>query len=188
MNTMVDTRHRLPATEALNRDIERREMPRPRRRRKLGSSPQEDATKHKISFDMADLVEATGPVEEDIAFPKIEWTLDDEEESDHQVPSLEDFHSSHSSPMLGKRTRRHYHHRLVRSKSVKSLCYLAEDSISCRKLEPNTNGGSWGQFATDSNEEDEDKSPIRQLNSADQANPRITPFLVLCAFEQEDFE
>lgn len=143
-NNIID-QHRFPATEALDRFLARLNLPEPEYRRVITPSSKEaleSSTKKKRSFDMADLLDATEPVEQAIAFPAVEWCRDgeldhfpennrhillneiaplhdaDDEEGDDRLPS------SFSSFTLEKRIR---HNRLARSKSLKtSLCSLGE--------------------------------------------------------------
>lgn len=164
MNAFKAAQQHLPATDALNRTLSREmdkcQLPRPRQRRRVAaSSPQNESTvtEHKISFDMSDLIDATQPLEETLSFPKIEWSLDDDDDDTdylvHEIPlpdaSKDWLHQSCSSPILGKRSRRDYHTSgLVRSKSLKSsLCYLVETEDPLQRLAVTTKDGSWGQFA-----------------------------------------
>lgn len=194
---MVDTRRHLPATEALNR-VERQEKPRPHRRRRVATPPtRKNATKRKSSFDMTDLMGATRPLEEVIAFPKIEWAQDEDESDHHEFLPLHNdsdhFLSSdhsHSSPILGKRIRRE-HHGLVRSKSLKSsLCYLAEQSTSRRRSITKANDGSWGQFVSNSDEEQEMiyKGIKHHRSNGDKLDLLLAPLMVFCPSEQNDLE
>lgn len=142
----IDQCKSLPATEALERDIAQQRSPQSYGHGR--SSSLQDAlekSRKKRSFDMADLLEATVPVEVAIAFPTIEWSLDDET-SDMDVKPLgltSYFPSaSISSPALRKRSRSTC---LVRSKSLKSsLCSLVR--ISSTHSLVKRSDGSWGQF------------------------------------------
>jgi hypothetical protein len=168
-NNIID-QHRFPATEALDRCLARLSLPEPEYRRAKVSNPivitpssnesaLESSTKKKRSFDMADLLNATEPVEQAIAFPAIEWCRDGEsddfpENDQHflmsEIAPLNDvddeaeddyFPSSLSSSFLGKRRR---HNPLARSKSLRnSLCSLGE--VSTRDAEVR----SWGHFLAD---------------------------------------
>ena len=162
-----------PATEALERCITSQSLPEPEYRRAkvsiasssnpkaitpLSSDARKRKSQRKSSFEMADLLDATRPVEQAIAFPTIEWCRDDEsddeEENDNRefhetVPLGDDdedqdhFPSSFSSSGLGKRSRLGYRG-LVRSKSLKtSLCNLGEGFKRDRKVQ------SWGHDLAD---------------------------------------
>lgn len=208
ISTTDNRRRRLPATEALQ-DLQRRCLQRPYRR-VTASPPSETTIETNESFDMTEMISATAPLEEDLyAFPKIEWTLDDE--SDHkQTLNMSDLsnaqddhfnsssHHSHSSPILGKRPRIEYHGRLVRSKSLKSsLCYLAEQSMSHRQRRGSvkTNKGSWGQFVQNDDDQEEDKIRPKLAvphhhatnNRADQLFLR-SPYLMFGADDQSGLE
>jgi hypothetical protein len=136
----------LPATEALERDIAQQRLPQAYGHSRSSSLKDTlEKSRKKRSFDMADLLEATAPVELAIAFPTIEWSLDDEI-NDMDVESLEVSSyfpsASCSSPALGKRSRFTC---LVRSKSLKSsLCSLVRRSSSHSLVKRSE--GSWGQF------------------------------------------
>jgi hypothetical protein len=187
----MNMHRRLPATEALQRDIEEHGMPRPFRRRKVAAwHPRTDESESKSSsFDMHDMKVATEPVEKSMEFPTIEWTLD-EDETDHETRDMppagksDDLFGSsshHSEPILGKRIRLEHYSRLVRSKSLKSsLCYLAEGSVSRRSSILSAKEGSWGQFAVcDFEEEKRQVSEAkRSLNGTDQLDNRFDPFLM----------
>jgi hypothetical protein len=171
MTNNIVCQNRFPATEALDRFLTKLTLPEQEYRRAKVSNSNviapslnealERSTKKKRSFDMADLLDATEPVEQDIAFPAIEWCRDgesddfpannqhfptneiaplhhvdvDEEENDDSFPS------SSSSSDFGKRRR---HNRLVRSKSHKtSLCSLGEVATRDAKAR------SWGHFLAD---------------------------------------
>ena len=206
VTNMMASRQCLPATEALNRDMQEHGMPRPYGQRQITPSPpkeHDEPQKRKRSFDMSNLQSATEPLEEAfISFPKIEWTMDEECEvdADHHVDEIPDlkndddrFYSSHSLPSLGERTRA-FHKSLVRSKSLKSsLCFLAERSVSRRQSGVSAKEGSWGYFVCDDGEEEEEP-PFRMTSSdhaleelkrrksgTDQANIHPFPFLIYCA-------
>jgi hypothetical protein len=165
-----------PATEVLERCITSRSLPeREYRPAKMSTSPSsnskvttplsfntlESKPQRKRSFNMADLLDATKPVQQAIAFPTIEWCRgeesDDEPENDnresHETAPLGDddedadyFPSSFSSSGPGKRSRLGYSG-LTRSKSLKtSLCNLGEGSTG--ELEVR----SWSHFLTDEDE------------------------------------
>jgi hypothetical protein len=166
MTNNIIYQHRSPATEALDRYLARLTLPEPEFRRSKVSNPNvitpsssnealESITKKKRSFDMADLLYATKPVEQDIAFPTIEWCRDGEsddflENDQHfltnKIAPLDDVEEdeeddSFSSSALGKRRR---HNRLSRSKSVKtSLCSLGDGASRDGKVR------SWGHFLAD---------------------------------------
>lgn len=171
-----DQQERLPATEALHTSLASQMIPERELRRVKIVTPQssneslESAPKrrNKRSFDMADLLTATEPVEQAIAFPAIEWCNDGEEEDEAEnaekdqlvpvVSSLDNnddehdevndyFPSTFSSTGLGKRSRLGYS-RLGRSRSLKtSLCSLAEQSASTVEDECSKPGGSWPKFS-----------------------------------------
>lgn len=124
---------------------------------------------------MADLLDATKPVQQAIAFPTIEWCRgeesDNEPENDnresHETAPLGDydedadyFPSSISSSGPGKRSRLGYSG-LTRSKSLKtSLCNLGEGSTG--ELEVR----SWSHFLTDEDEDEMLSFSIGTSNSA----------------------
>lgn len=179
MMNSLDIRKRLPATEALECSIATQMIPE-REIRKAAKlvTPQSSndslecgttatATKRKRSFDMADLLSATEPVEQAIAFPTIEWCNDGESHNDgddegdvtESTPNkslittqehhhhhdfdhdeIQDYFPSYSSDTSGlaKRSRFGYS-RLGRSKSLKtSLC-----SLACTSIQDDKPGGSW---------------------------------------------
>lgn len=177
MNTF-DAPQRLPATEALDACISRQMIPEREIRKARTVTPQssneslECSSKRKRSFDMADLLTATGPVEQAIVFPTIAWGRDgesddeDEPENDrkelnHVISQLDDddhdekkdyFPSSFSSTALAKRSRLGYS-RLGRSRSLKtSLCSLAEENTSTFEDECSKPGGSWPKFSVGTSE------------------------------------
>jgi hypothetical protein len=149
----------LPATEALERNIAQQRIPQSYgQSRSLALQDALIKPPKKRPFDMADLYDATEPVEQAIAFPIIEWSLVDETddvdiepyEASSYVPS-----ATFSSPFLGQR-RRSSCRRLVRSKSLRSsLCALAGGS-PCHSFIVGVEG-SWGQFVCN---EEEMISPI----------------------------
>lgn len=166
----------LPATEALNVSMSAQMIPEREIRKaaklvtpqasndSLESAP--TCKRRKRSFDMADLLNATAPVEQAIAFPAIEWCNDgesDSEEENTEKPlhvispcEIDDddrdehddyFPSRFSTTGLGKRSRLGYR-QLGRSRSLKtSLCSLAEQSTSTFEDECSKPGGSWPKFS-----------------------------------------
>jgi len=150
-------------------------------------------------------MDATEPLEQSLAFPTIEWTLDDDE-SDHEeceVPLKNDelLPSYHSAPFLGnKRPRLEHHSGLVRSMSLKSsLCYLAEQSVSPSRRSSirSVRQGSWGQFIFNDEVEhtvykmsDNAVKEFQHLstNGMDQIDICLSPFLVCCAHEANGLE
>jgi len=177
MMSTIDQPQRLPATEALANCISEQMIPEREIRKARIVTPQssndslESAPRKKRSFDMADLLTATGPVEQDIAFPTIEWCRDgesdNEEEPDndqrelHVISLLNDtdhdehddyFPSSFSSTGFGKRSRLGYS-RIGRSRSLKtSLSSLAEQAASTFENECSKPGGSWPKFSMGTSE------------------------------------
>lgn len=171
MNT-IEPPQRLPATEALETCISMQMIPeREIRKAKIVTPQSSDDSlesaprKKKRSFDMADLISATEPVEQAIAFPTIEWCRDDESEHEvepdsehkalHLISPFNDlndeqddyFPTCFSSTGLGKRSRLGYS-RIGRSRSLKtSLCSLAEQDTSTFQEECSKLGGSWPKFA-----------------------------------------
>ena len=176
MMNVIEQPKRLPATEALDTYISRQMIPEREMRRAKTITPQssneslESTSKRKRSFDMADLLNATVPVEQAIAFPTIAWCMDGESDNEeependakepHRIPlderdaDEEDdyFPSSFSSSGLGKRSRLGYS-RLGRSKSLKtSLCSLAERSGPTFEDVCSKPGGSWPRFSIGASE------------------------------------
>lgn len=193
MNSPYDPYQRiplaLPATEALNRtlseeldfcQISRERSQKRKHDGQMTASPQiKTGTQRKVSFDMIDLINATKPLEESIAFPIIEWNLDDDDdESDHRVYDYQvqgDPHNSsshsYSSPSLGKRAKRH-HRRMVRSMSLKSsMCFLADQPDSIEGSPISAREGSWGQF--DIFAEDEERQGSMTLSNHSFKRARI---------------
>jgi hypothetical protein len=179
MNALHEPKSR-PATEALNLSISSQMIPERELQKARLVTPQssndslERATpdRKKRSFDMADLLTATEPVEQAIAFPTIEWCRDgdnnEEEEEDCEndaknLPSTRALTGSHeddddyfpsffSTSGLGKRSR-HGYSRLGRSKSLKtSLCSLAEESGPTFEDVCSQPGGSWPRFSMGTSE------------------------------------
>jgi len=198
MINTFDRRRYLPATEAL-RAMERCEMPRQYQRRVVSPSPPKD-DESKASFDMTDLLGATQPIEDMMAFPKIEWALDDDEYGHQDVPRqqerppnteghLQSSQHSQSLPSLGKRSRRAYQSRLVRSKSLKSsLCSLVDRSVARRRCVATPKEGSWGHFVSNSDEEQEMQRKDMKLPSSrsDQLDLLISPFMVFCDAQEHN--
>lgn len=131
----------------------------------------------KRSFDMDELIRATEPVEESIAFPVIEWCRDDSDEDETDVPptfnkSLTSFvrdEEDEDDTSLGKRRRTSPH--MVRCKSLKTrLCSLATSSNSFEPatsaLESMMQSGSWGHFVHD------DDTPSFSIGSNNRDSPR----------------
>jgi hypothetical protein len=174
MMSVIDQPERLPATEALDTYISRQMIPEREIRKARTITPQSSddslEKRKKRSFDMADLLNATTPVEQAIAFPTIEWCRDgesdDEKERENDVEEprripLDEravnegddyFPSCFSSSGLGKRSRLGYS-RLGRSKSLKtSLCSLAEQSAPTFEDVCSKPGGSWPRFSIGASE------------------------------------
>ena len=181
--TMMNALHEpksLPATEALNVSISSQMIPERELRKAQLVTPQSSndslessaaPERKKRSFDMADLLTATEPVEQAIAFPTIEWCRDgdDDEEEDESENDANDLSAIHpltdnhdddndyfpsffSTSGLGKRSR-HGYSRLGRSKSLKtSLCSLAEDSAPTFEDVCSKPGGSWPRFSLGTSE------------------------------------
>lgn len=117
------------------------------------------SSKAKPSFDMIDLLKATGPVEDSISFPVIEWCADGEDEPENDSHDFtncraadlsddEDSDFSSSAASLGKRSRgKDSRSRLVRSKA--SSCLASMDSVPCQLDSSLPRRSTWGQFITD---------------------------------------
>jgi hypothetical protein len=158
----------LPATEALQRAM--RKLP----VREVGVSrlgrcshsvitTRLDHLRVNPAFDMRDLIQATRPVQDSIAFPVIEWGTDDDEEgADNDSFDItrcraeplsddEDSELSNSSSSLGKRCRdEDSQPRLVRSKA--SSCLSSMDSVPDRLDSSFPRSSTWGQFLTEDDE------------------------------------
>lgn len=197
MINVLDTRRRLPATEAL-REMERCQLPRQCRQRRATPSPPSKNSSEERYFDMTELWGVTQPLEDVDAFPTIEWVLDDDppvpQDAPHRLPPPADdddpmqssyhSHSSHSTPTLGKRSRRSYQSRLVRSKSLNSsLCYLAEQSTRPHRGRiAHPKEGSWGQFVCHS-----DENSTHQSSKTDhQMDLFLSPLMVLCSNDHQN--
>ena len=157
MNTSthaIDQYKSLPATEALERNIAQQRIPESYgRTRQLSLHDALLKPPKKRSFDMADLYDATAPLEQAVAFPIIAWSVVDETDDIDHGPHEEA--SSYASapfswPVLGQR-RRSSCRQLVRSMSLRSsLCALAGSS-PCQSFIMGVEG-SWGQFVCNEEE------------------------------------
>lgn len=159
-----------PATEALDRE-QQHPMPRASLQRKRTPSNRRSRTNKNTANGIAsDTMDTCESVEETLAFPRIEWTIDDTEDDGEECTGSENdlvTSSHHSAPTMSSKKPRHC--RLVRSMSLKSsMCYLTDQSSCCSRrtsLRLMARGESWGQFISD--EEEDNNISLYKLSLSD---------------------
>lgn len=154
-----------PATLALEKDIDELAMKRLCQKRRISRSSMPAKLERNSKID------APSP-ETTVAFPSIEWNLDESYHSQLPPPlpppaRIGTPSSHHSAPNLKRRREHHYKSHLVRSKSLySSLCSLVERAASqqCNFDTSVSREGSWGQFVS---ADDEDVQQVEAVSSLD---------------------
>lgn len=173
---MISLRQHSPATEALERLICKRKLERAAKSHEMKQRGESQSTKE----------------DEDMSFPKIEWVLEDDDESDcqqaYRPPQDDDDGESECSSihLPYERTSRQFiidnsncqsRPCMYRTKSLQSsLCYLVEQVAIRQQKAEDAPAGSWGQFVWDSSDDEEVYKQGKQSRTHQQtANLALLP-------------